>query len=258
MEKKQIIVFVVLVTIATFVLIILSPKKQELPQDITSQDIKSIKKRSKKQREKAREKQRKIIERYRKKQKKRKAARSTKINFKNYDLQREKSEVVKKKFLKEIYLKGTLPKRFIYSEMDLDTDDPVKIMIGEHPFEDEHLVIGATTVVPPKAEDIITYVNEYKNAFPHINQSLLSQLKPTIKVNNPRPGLKQLNVWEAHNPGTDRAEVIVYLARSDERGSYILSYSGKTSMLEENEDYIDELLQSLKPKKAPKNIYNQQ
>ena len=252
MEKKQIIVFVALATIATFVFIILSPKKHELPQDITSQDIKPIKKRSKKQIEKAREKQRKIIEKYKEKQKKKRTARAKKTSPVNHlQLQREKSKAVKKKFFKEIYLTGSLPNGFIYSEMDLDTDDPVKIMIGKNPYEDEHLVIGATTAVPPKAEDVITYINEYKNAFPHINKSLLSQLKPTIKVNNPQQGLKQLNVWEAHDPSTDRAEVVVYLARSDERGSYILSYSGKISKLEANEGYIDELLQTLKPKAAP-------
>ena len=260
MEKKQVIIFAILVTIVTIIFISTTPflKKSELPKDITSS-----KKETKKEKklETALERQQKIIQKYKeRKRKKIKPARVKKISSrKKYQkLQREKSEAAKKKFLKEIYLKGKLPRRLIYSEMDVDTDDPVKIMIGENPYEDEHLVVAGTTVVPPKPEDVITYINDYKNAFPHINKSLLSQLKPTIKINSPRPGLKSLNVWEAHDPKTDRAEIIVYLARSDERGSYIISYSGKTSMIEENEDYIDQLLLSLETKKAPKNIYNQQ
>lgn len=165
----------------------------------------------------------------------------------------KESNHIKKKFLKEVYLEGKLPKGLLYSEVDIDIDEPIKLIRGDTPYQEGRLLIGATTIVPEQPEEILAFVKENTNLFPDMNKGLVSKMMLTVQVKNPQPGFKQINVWEAHS--RNKSEVLVYLPRSDNRGSYVFSYSGESSLIKDNDDYFEELLQSLKPRSAPKNIY---
>lgn len=171
----------------------------------------------------------------------------------NKQLKKEESNAVKKKFLKDAYLEADLPSGLLYSEVDINMDEPMKLIRGDTPFQEARLLVGATTRVPQQSEEILAFIKENIKAFPDMNNQLVSQMQRTVHVQNPQPGFKEITVWEAH--GNKESEVLVYLPRSDNRGSYVFSYSGDSSLIQNNDDYFEQLLKSLKPQSAPENIY---
>ena len=168
----------------------------------------------------------------------------------------EQSHNTKTKFLNETYLDASLPKEFIYSEMDTsNTDDPITIILGKHKIIDSHLLVAATTMTPQNPYEVLQYFKENSYLFPHIDESLLAKMKLTQTVNNPREGFKQMNILEAHNSKTSKSEVLVYLLRKDRKGTYVFSYSGHSQYLE-NEDYFDELLSTFRTHEVPKGVFS--
>lgn len=171
----------------------------------------------------------------------------------NEQLKKEESNAVKKKFLEDVYLEADLPQGLLYSEVDIDMDEPIKLIRGDTPFQEARLLVGATTRVPEQSDEILAFIRENLKAFPDMNKQLVSKMQRTVQVENPQPGFKQITVWEAH--GNRESEVLIYLPRSDNRGSYVFSYSGDSSLIQNNDDYFEQLLQTFKPQSAPENIY---
>ncbi len=168
----------------------------------------------------------------------------------------ERSHNTKTKFLNETYWNGSLPKEFIYSEMDTsNTDDPIKIILGKNKITYSNLLVAATTMIPENPVEILHYVKENSYLFPHIDQNLLAKMRLTQTVNNPKEGFKQMNILEAHNSKTNKSEVLAYLLRKDGKGTYVFFYSGDSRYLE-NEDYFDELLNSLRVHEVPKDVFS--
>ena len=256
--KKNLIIFSVFSVITIIAFIVLWPEDSSKKQKTFFKQNIKFRKYTKKTDDPVLAKKifRKRIQEYEKeKREKRSKIKKTRSERRKQRAQqkREKSNTVKEKFLKEVYLTADLPNNFFYSEVKVDLDKPIKLIRGDTPYQEARVLIGATTIVPQQSEEILEFVRENVTSFPDMNKRLVSQMQRTVQVQNPQPGLKQITVWEAHN--NNQSEVLVYLPRTDKRGSYVLSYSGDSSLIKDNDEYFEELLQSLKPQSAPENVY---
>ena len=255
--KKKLIIFGVFSIMAILTLIFLLPKDSQKTKSILNKKPtrKPILKKTDDPVLAKRLFQERIQDYEREKAKERTKRKKTKSERRKQRAQqkKEKSNAVKEKFLKEIYLEVDLPNNLSYSEVNVDLDKPIKLIRGDTPFQEARVLIGATTIVPQQSEEILEFVKENINSFPDMNKELMSQMQRTVQVPNPQPGFKQITVWEAHS--NNKSEVLVYLPRSDNRGSYVLSYSGESSLIKDNDEYFEDLLQSLSPQSAPENIY---
>lgn len=255
--KKKIIIFGAFAITIVFIFIILFPKKSQKKNTSFKQQIK-LKDTQKRTSDPVLAKKifLKRIQEYKKRReeivRRKEAMNLVEKHNQSELLKKQKSDTVKKRFLKEIYLKADLPEELTYSEVEIDLDEPIKIIRGDTPSRDSRLLIGATTIVLQQPEEILAFIKENESVFPDLNQNLISEMKLTIQKKNPQPGFKQMNVWEAHSE--HESEVLVYLLRSDNRGSYVFSYSGEFYSIQNN-DHFEDLLRSLKPQSAPANIY---
>ena len=253
--QKKLIIFGVFSVIAILALMILLPKSSKKKQSFFKpkpQPVKNLKETD----DPVLAKEiflKSIQEREEKRKRERDKRKNKKLGNENEKLKKEESNAVKKKFLQDVYLEADLPQGLTYSEVDIDMDEPVKLIRGDTPYQEARLLVGATTIVPQQPEEILAFIRENISAFPDMDKHLVSQMQRTVQVQNPQPGFKQITVWEAH--GNNESEVLVYLPRSDNRGSYVFSYSGDSSLIQNNDDYFEQLLQSLKPQSAPENIY---
>ena len=255
--KKKLIIFGAFSIMAILVLIVLFPKGSQKKQISFKQKVQP-KNNIKQTDDLVLAKklfQERIQEYERKKREERAKRKKTRSERRKQHAQqkKEKSNAVKDKFLKEIYLEVDLPNNLSYSEVNIDLDKPIKLIKGETPFQEARVLIGATTIVPQQSEEILEFVKENIQSFPDMNKQLMSRMQRTVQIQNPQPGLKEITVWEAHD--NNKSEVLVYLPRSDNRGSYVLSYSGDSSLIKDNDEYFEELLQSLNPQSAPENVY---
>ncbi len=160
-----------------------------------------------------------------------------------------KSQISKRRFNKQTFLKVPLPGHLNY--IDVDIEDGVKTIYGYNSHSKEALTAAARPG-PTTIEEVRQYMKEESDAIPNLNGKKLSNFSEpqSIPGASRKKGISQIDVMSADTDDGQKVHFAL-VNRKDKKGSYVFVYTAPPGRLDSNDGYLDKIFSQIEAMDPP-------
>lgn len=155
------------------------------------------------------------------------------------ELQTQRSIEAVQSFTKDAFIKAPLPANFNYTKLDMPEG-----FVGIYGFDSQSKarVTGLAHNRTATPEEVARFLKTDADSIPNMAKNQLSHISPpeTLPQLPMESGLNAGKLWHGALQNGEQV-AIVYLERSDKKGSYLFVLSGPNSYFERNDGAFDSL-----------------